>query len=152
MADGFQRILCPIDFSKHCDEALTRAAWFANLSQAEVYLMHVVANPADPLYAPQEVSYWEMVEHADKKAAELLEEVAQRCLPAACRRRLIVRQGDPYAKLIEEVTAADIDLIVMSTHGRTGLAHLVLGSVAEKLLRHAPCPMFVVRRPASKNR
>jgi nucleotide-binding universal stress UspA family protein len=150
MTDGFRKIMCPVDFSAHGEEAAQRAAWFAQVSHGEVYLVHVIGNPADPVYTPQDVTYWAMVKHAEQKAAELLQQVADRWLPTDCPRQTVVLQGDPYQKLMEAASTISPDLIVMSTHGRTGIAHLVLGSVTEKIVRHAPCPVFVLRQhPAS---
>jgi nucleotide-binding universal stress UspA family protein len=146
MTDGFRKILCPIDFSENCDRAAEHAAWFARTSNGEVYLVHVVANPAEPIYCPQDVTYWALVKHAEEKAAELLQQVAARCLPADCPRRTLVLDGDPYQKLMEAAESIGADLIVMATHGRSGLAHVLLGGTTEKIVRHAPCPVFIVRR------
>jgi nucleotide-binding universal stress UspA family protein len=142
----FKSILVPIDFSEHCDESTPYASWFAQHSDAIIHAVHVVTNPADDLYEPQEVPYWVMVEHAQKKAHEMLEEGMQRCLPASSRREVHVLEGDPYEKIIETAKAVGADLIVMTSHGRGGVKHLVMGSVAEKIVRHAPCAVFVVRR------
>jgi universal stress protein A len=146
MTDGFSKIVCPIDFSENCEQSGRRAAWFARIGGGEVHLVHVIGNPADPVYMPEDVSYWALVKHAEQRALALLREMAQRCLPPDCPRQLAVLQGDPYQQLIQMVKSVGADLIVMSTHGRTGLAHLVLGSVAEKIVRHAPCPVFILRR------
>jgi len=146
MTEPFKRIMLPIDFSQECDRAAEYALWFARVSAGTVHLVHVVTNPADPLYEPQEVAYWDLVPHSEEKARALLAAAAQRCLPADCPRECHVWQGDAYEKLMEAAQRIGPDLIVMSTHGRGGIAHLVIGSVAEKIVRHAPCPVFVVRR------
>jgi len=143
---GYKRILLPVDFSDHCDVAAQHAAWFAKQSQGEVHLVHVIANPADEIYAPQESKYWVMVEHAEIKARELMAANARACLPADCSWTAHVEVGDPYENLMKMTQALHPDLIVMSTHGRTGIAHLVMGSVAEKVLRHSICPVFIVPR------
>ncbi len=150
MAEGFKRIMLPMDFSEHGDRAVEYAVWFARVSGGGIlHLVHVIANPADPLWEPQAVPYWDLVPHSEKKARALLQSTAERCLPAECAREYHVLQGDPHQKLVEAAREIDADLIVMSTHGRGGVAHLVIGSVAEKTVRHAPCPVFVVRRQAS---
>lgn len=146
MIEGFKRILLPVDFSEHCDHAAEYAAWFAHMSGATVHLVHVIANPADPVYGPKEVVSWDLVEHAEKKARAMLEAHAQRCLPADCAREYHVFQGDPYEKLIEAVHELTPDLVVLSSRGRSCVVHLVIGNVAEKMVRHAPCPVLVVRR------
>jgi universal stress protein A len=148
VVEGFRRIMLPVDFSKHGDRAVEYAVWFARMSGGTVHLVHVIANPADPMWEPQEVPSWDLVSHSEKKARALLESTGQRLLPADCPRQYLVLQGNPHEKLIEAAKQIEADLIVMSTHGRGGVAHLVIGSVAERTVRHASCPVFVVRREA----
>jgi len=142
---GYKRILLPIDFSDHCTRAALQAAWLARQSGGLVHLAHVVTNPLDPLYEPEAVEHWVVVEHADRRAREMLDGVAASCLPAECPRELHVVAGDPYARLMELAAKLDADLIVTSTHGSSNIAHLVMGSVAEKIARHATCPVLLVR-------
>jgi len=146
MVEGFKCIMLPIDFSEHCDRTAHYAAWFARMSGAPVHVVHVIANPVDPIYEPGEVVNWDLVPHAETKARALLEATAQRCLPAECAREYHVYDGDPYTKLMAAVESIQPDLIVMSSHGRSSIGHLLIGSVTEKIVRHAPCPVFVVRR------
>ncbi len=146
MVEGFKRIMLPIDFSERCDRAAEYAAWFARMAGAPIHLVHVVANPADPIYEPGEVVHWDLVPHAEQKARALLEDVGRRCLPADCTREYHIFDGDPYPKLIAAVEEIKPDLIVMSSHGRSSIGHLLIGSATENIVRHAPCPVFVVRR------
>ena len=76
----------------------------------------------------------------------LLEQLRDQRLGAYARCEIVIDIGDPYEQLMKVAQQRRVDLIVTSTHGRTGLEHLVIGSVAEKIIRHAPCPVFVVRR------
>lgn len=145
--DGYKRILLPIDFSDHCTPAAMQAAWMAGHSGGVVHLAHVVANPLDPIYEPEAAEHWVVVEHANGRARTLLEGVAAACLPPAIPRELHILGGDPYARLIALATTIDADLIVMSTHGSSDIAHLIMGSVAEKVARHAVCPVLLVRVP-----
>ena len=146
MVEGFKCIMLPVDFSEHCDRAAEYAAWFARACGATIHVVHVIVNPADPIYEPAAVVHWDLIEHSEKKARALLEATAARCLPADSAREFHVVEGDPYEKLREAVDEIKPDLIVMSSHGRGGIAHLLIGSVSEKMVRHAPCPVFVVRR------
>ncbi len=151
--NGFKRIMLPIDLSIECDRAAQYAAWFARVSHGKIYIVHVIANPADPLYEPQEAPYWRMVEQSEKKARTLIEAAARRCLPTRCPRECHILHGDPYEKLLEVADILQPDLIVMSTRGRGAVAQLVIGSVAEKTVRHAQCPVFVLHRePPQKTR
>src|ERR1700675_3840320 len=123
MIEGFECIMLPIDFSEHCDRAAEYAAWFARMSGAPLHVVHVIGNPADPIYEPGEVVHWDLVPHAEKKARALLEATAQRCLPPGVAREYHVFDGDPYAKLIAAVESIKPDLIVMSSHGRSSIGH-----------------------------
>jgi nucleotide-binding universal stress UspA family protein len=145
--DGYKRVLLPIDFSDHCTHAAMQAAWLAKQAGGVVHLAHVVLNPLDPIYEPDSVEHWVVVEHANARARTLLEGVATACLPPGTAHQLHILGGDPYAHLMELAGKLDIDLIVMSTHGSSNIAHLVIGSVAEKVARHALCPVLLVRIP-----
>ncbi len=145
--EGYKRILLPIDFTEHCDRTAMHAVWLAQRSEGTVHLAHVVENPLDPIYKPDEVQHWVVVEHANKTARELLEETARTCLPAAAPRQLHVLGGDPSEKLVELAIAIRADLIVMSTHGTSSIAHLLLGDIADNVARHAPCPVGLVGVP-----
>lgn len=144
---GYKRILLPIDFTEHCEHTATHATWLARQSEGTLHLAHVVENPLDPIYKPDEVQHWVVVEHADQKAREMLEETARGCLPPDAARQLHVLAGDPAEKLVELATAIRADLIVMSTHGTGSIAHLLLGDIADQVARHAPCPVLLVRVP-----
>ena len=145
---GYKRVLLPIDFTDPCTLAATQASWMAKESGGVVHLAHVVVNPLDPIYEPQAVEHWVVVEHADKKAHELLESTARTCLPEGCQRSLHVLSGDPYPKLLELAETIGADLIVMGTNGTTSVAHLLLGTVADKVAHHATCPVLLVRLPS----
>ncbi|MGH7788983.1 MAG: universal stress protein [Candidatus Binatia bacterium] len=141
----YQRILLPMEFSEHCYRAARHAAQLAGWSGGAVHLAHVVENPLDPIYEPEAVQHWVVVEHADKKARELLEAVAARCLPAETPRELHVLSGDPYPKIMALAEQINADLIVLATHGTSSLAHRLLGGIAEKVTHHARCPVLLVR-------
>jgi nucleotide-binding universal stress UspA family protein len=143
--EGYKRILLPVDFSDHCTRSALQAAWLAKQAGGIVHMAHVVVNPLDPIYEPDQVEHWVVVEHADNKARGLLEGIAASCLPADCPRELHVLAGDPYAKLMDLAGKLEADVIVLSTHGRSNIHHLVMGSVAEKVARHATCPVLLVR-------
>jgi nucleotide-binding universal stress UspA family protein len=146
---GYKRILVPIDFTEHCTRTATHATWLAQQSGGTLHLAHVVENPLDPVYKPDEVQHWVVVEHADQTARAMLERVAGVCLPAAAPRELHVVAGDPSEKLVDLAASIDADLIVMSSHGTSSIAHLLLGDIAEKVSRHASCPVLLVRVPRS---
>lgn len=145
--EGYKRILLPIDFTEHCDRTAAHAVWLAQRSGGTLHLAHVVENPLDPIYKPQEVQHWVVVDHANQKAREMLEATARTCLPADLPRELHVLGGDPSEKLVALAETIPADLIVMATHGTSSIAHLLLGDIAEKVSRHAHCPVLLVRVP-----
>ena len=81
----------------------------------------------------------------NKGATERLARLAQEQVPAQFRANTLVRVGKPYHEITSAARELNIDLIVISTHGYTGLKHVVLGSTAERVIRHAPCPVLTVR-------
>ena len=141
---GFKRILVPIDFSEASHKALFYATAFAEGCGAEITLLHVVELPAYPELGYAHVP---MKEAEQKKAALETLELADLELGKSARliKSRLVRVGNPSQEIIEEARTQNSDLIVISTHGHGGLRHLLLGSTTEKVMRHASCPVLVVR-------
>jgi universal stress protein A len=140
------RILAPTDFSELSKEGLKSALELAQLFGAELLLIHVVEPPPYPVegIVPSHLGAT-LLDDLERQASQ---EIAQ-ILPEAqgttgdVARRVVV--GIPYRKIVEVAEEEKADLIVMTTHGRTGLGHLVMGSVAEKIVRAAPCPVLTIR-------
>ena len=139
-----KRILVPIDFSDCSKKALRYALPFAQQHQASLILLYVVPKSYSAGeyggidYAQLEAS---MKEGSEQELAKLaMDEVSGKVSTEA-----LVRVGSPTEEIIEVARSLPADLIVISTHGRTGLKHLLLGSVAEHVVQRAPCPVFVVR-------
>ncbi len=133
----FARILVPIDFSAASDAALARARELANRFDAELHLLHVAEN-----------SFLRAVVSEPQSAQEASMRWLQDRLTDADRRRgavtLVEQSDEPANDIVRYATSAEMDLIVIGTHGRTGLARLALGSVAEAVIRKAPCPVLTV--------
>jgi universal stress protein A len=143
------RILVPTDFSPDADAALTYASELAAVVGASVHLLHVVE---DPLAA----GVWSSEVYTAEIAGlqiNLVRDAEQRLghYEGAATGRLTteVRTGPAARAIIDVAKDKGIDLIVMGTHGRTGLAHALMGSVAERIVRHASCPVLTLRRPSS---
>jgi universal stress protein A len=133
-----KKILVPVDFSDCSRKALQYALPFARQFEAELALIHVVqAYVAVPELVPVEV-----VSTRDAEAD--LEKLRQMSC-GAVRSRVVVRVGLPHREITEAAKELGSDLIILSTHGHTGFAHVLLGSTAERVVRHAPCPVLVVR-------
>ena len=144
MVGEFKTILCATDFSEDSYRALEYGLRFAQAGDGTILLAHVVHVASGELYEHGHVL---KVDDAKRRAQTMLEEVRQKRLAGYAKCDLIVDVGDPYETLMNIVTQRKVDLIVTSTHGRSALGQLVIGSVAEKLIRHARCPIFVMRRP-----
>jgi nucleotide-binding universal stress UspA family protein len=141
-----KRILVPVDFSDPSTRALRYALAMAGQLGASLDVLHVVPNPYvdDPggLYLPLPVTYLDDLMDAARKRLDGLLDSADRRAPRA---RAIVKVGDPLRQVVDYARDEAVDLIVLGTHGRSGLAHLFLGSVAERVVRTAPCPVLTVR-------
>jgi nucleotide-binding universal stress UspA family protein len=135
-----RKILHPTDFSDHSRAAFDLACALARDYGAELLILHV--NRATPIYAPDGIVVGVPVEEPFEllgKLAHLKHED-----PSIKVEHKLV-DGDPAEQIVK--AAAGMDLIVLGTHGTTGLARLLMGSVAESVLRNAPCPVLTVRTP-----
>jgi universal stress protein A len=143
-----RRILVPTDFSKHSQNALNYAAAFAEKFAAHLYLLHIVQDLS--LYVPEAVAgVPPLPATAEFSAAvrDSLNKVIHENKLERFSTHAEVREGSPFYEIIRYARETDADLIIMGTHGRSGLAHVLLGSVAEKVVRKAPCPVLTVRDP-----
>ena len=144
-----ERILCPTDFSDFSERALDYGLSLARHYNAELHLLHVVRPVivGYPEYAvPDSVSefYGELRDHA----REQLREFAKVHVEGGVQAKVTVEEGVVTESILDFARENSIDLIVMGTHGRRGLQRLTLGSVTERVLRKAGCPVLAVRRPA----
>ena len=146
---SLHRILVPTDFSKHSEVALTYAVALAERFAAEIFLLNVVQDLA--LFIPDAVAVAPPiaapVEQFTAAAQEALDQLAKTTRLESFPVHREVREGTPFYEIIRFAREQDIDLIVMGTHGHTGLTHVLLGSVTEKVVRKAPCPVLTVRHP-----
>jgi nucleotide-binding universal stress UspA family protein len=142
----WRKICCPVDFSEPARQAFDEAIDLACRLGAELIVAHVQVPLApaatDVLVSSRGVLEAEGVEEARELDAWRTE--AQERLNAPVSASVLV--GDPAAEIAKLAGEHGVDLIVMGTHGRTGFRHFVLGSVAERVVRLAPCPVLVVRR------
>ena len=143
-----RRILVPTDFSKHSHNALRYASAFAEKFGSELYLLHVVQDlslfMADAISGTQ--PYLPPTEQMIQGIKESLDRMIREQLPNL-KVHPLVREGAPFYEIITCAKESDIDLIILGTHGRGILAHMLMGSVAEKVVRKAPCPVLTVRDP-----
>jgi nucleotide-binding universal stress UspA family protein len=149
---AIRRILAPTDFSDNSAPAVRYAAELAEKFEAELVLLHVVQDLALVLpdaVMPTPVATPDLDEMIAAAKSGIANQVKDLDL-ARLNPKSEVRVGTPATEIVAAAEDLKADLLCVSTHGRTGLAHLLLGSVAEKIVRHAPasCPVLVVRPPA----
>ena len=150
---AIRRILVPTDFSEGSLQALDYAIDFAKPMRAKLTIVFVLepiqfASPGD-LYAPSANLAMLLVEQrqaAQEGLARLQRDLKKRRIDAGT----ILKEGLAYDEILTAAAESRADLIIMATHGRTGVAHLFLGSVAEKVVRHSPCPVLTVRSREKK--
>ena len=141
-----KRILVPLDFSEQSARALAYAKMLAEACGASLDLLHVVPNPyvsdASGLYTSLPQAF---LDDFEREARTRLEETLTAVEQGTFTVQYAVQTGDPLVEIVEYARHAPVDLIVMGTHGRTGVSHLLLGSVAERVVRTASCPVVTVR-------
>ena len=146
----FQKILCPTDFSEASLCGLKMASEMAEKFGSEVIILYV-NKPIQTLPAPQiearEVLFdtAEYEKQVSQEARRHLEAVSGDLFPAGVEPRLEVRLGQPSEEIIKVAADEKADAIFMATHGRTGLKHIVFGSVAERVVSRASCPVLTMR-------
>lgn len=135
-----RKILVPVDFSECTEKALQYALAFARQFGAELTLLHVM----EPAYVPASEMGILADAGSDEDAEGWLHSLRRRLDPEI-RCQTLLRKGGAQSEIIAVAKELGSDLIILSTHGRTGLERLLLGSTAEKIVRHAGCPLLVVR-------
>lgn len=148
MAQVFSRILCPIDFERGSMDALEVASRLARQNSATVCLLTVIGAPPAAATALPPVQFNPDPEF-EAACARRLEAIAREKLKGASH-EVFVTNGNAAQEILKCAGEQKVDLIVMGTHGRTGLKHFILGSVAERVVRESPVPVLTVRpRPAT---
>ncbi len=140
------RILVPIDFSDHSKKALQYAIPFAEQFKASIELLYVVeptVYPAD--FSFGQVAFPSVEDELRQRGAEELEALVKKEIGNRVKARPAVRTGKAFNEIDQYATDESIDLIIIATHGHSGMEHVLFGSTAEKVIRYAPCPVLVVR-------
>jgi nucleotide-binding universal stress UspA family protein len=143
---SLKKILVPQDFSEYSLHALKYAVTFAELFKAELLVLHIV----EPIVYPADFSFGQvsipaMEEEIRKHSEEQLNELVAREVPPGVKATPMIRIGKPFIEIVEVAKVENADLIVISSHGRTGMDHVLFGSTADKVVRKAPCPVLTVR-------
>ncbi|HTX18719.1 MAG TPA: universal stress protein [Bacteroidota bacterium] len=140
------KILVPIDFSEYSKKALQYAVPFAKQFNAKIYLLYVV----EPTVYPADFSFGQIgmpnVENELRvKGGEELQELIKNEIKGIVPAEALVKVGLPFVEVVSFAKDEAIELIIVATHGHTGVEHVLFGSTAEKIVRKAPCPVLVVR-------
>lgn len=149
---AYRTLLVPTDFSEYTHMALDHARVLAKAFSARIVLLHVIPEEsrellfrtaADGHVDDVEIVFQKMVEASQLQLEQLLSDMEED------RVKRLVLVGHPVLEIVNQARIEAADLIVIPTHGRTGISHVLFGSVAEKVVRKAPCPVLVVRASAS---
>jgi nucleotide-binding universal stress UspA family protein len=160
MSLDFKKVLCPVDLSEFSLEALRLAVKIAQSSDATLDVLHVIHNPFDEIYmtsiteadpalleayASEPQRRAKVLRATEERSEILLKQFCHEVIDNYPKVRYHVRNGDPFERILDSAEDFLTDLIVLATHGRTGVKRLVIGNVAEKVVRHAPCPVLTVK-------
>lgn len=139
-------ILYPTDFSRGARAAMDHAISLANDYNAKLVLLHVVEDiPIAEWYIPSALSVADLVEDLRKSAGQEMDRWVAEASSKVKDVEKMVASGVPFVEIIKTAREKNIDLIIIGTHGRTGIDHIIFGSTAEKVVRHASCPVLTVR-------
>lgn len=142
----FSTILVAIDFSDSSDNAFQAAQLMARQFSARLLIVHVINEPVDlrGFYVPH-ISFDKLEEEIEEGAKKLMETFCRQHIVDFDNFETFIVPGIPYEAIISKATDETADLIVLGTHGRTGLDHVLFGSTAEKIVRKSPIPVMTVR-------
>ena len=142
-----RKILCPTDFSEGSRAAISQATELAKQFRAAIHLLHAISMQAPPLPTDPEYSLTslEADKILDEQARRNLQNVAEQLNKAGITTRAIVVVGDAATAIVETAEREQVDLIVIATYGKTGWRRLAFGSVTEKVVRLATCPVLTIR-------
>jgi nucleotide-binding universal stress UspA family protein len=142
------KILFPTDFSEFSNNALKYAISFAREYKAKLIVLHVIEN-IYPYSGFSETAFpiVELYTDVEKYASKEMESLISNNVPKDLPVEQIITRGTPFLEIVNSAREKEVDLIVIATHGRTGLEHVFFGSTAEKVVRKAPCPVLTIRNP-----
>jgi nucleotide-binding universal stress UspA family protein len=152
----FSKIVTATDFSEDSNNALNLAQELAQKFSSEVVLLHV-DQPLAPVMMTPELgpamdvgAMGRIAEEQRMLAQKELDRTAGKLREAGLKVKVLLKVGSPFLEIIHTAQTENADLIVVGTHGRTGLAHVLMGSVAERVVQKAHCPVLTVRHPDRK--
>ena len=145
------KILVPTDFSDLSLAAMEYASSFSKIYDAKIYLIHVVEEPPSLTFHTVDFSSETMLRDTLEQAGNDLRDFIAGSLPEMKNIIPVIKRGDARKEIVKYAAEEHFDLIIMATHGRTGLAHILLGSVAETIVRSSTVPVLTVKPEEMKN-
>jgi nucleotide-binding universal stress UspA family protein len=144
-------ILVPVDFSEFMEKVMEYAGFFAQRFNSSLLVFHVLQT-----YQISEAVTWmetflppqpekQLIDQLRDSAEQKLEELKNRYSKLQISITTRIEEGVPFVEIVRTASEENVDMILMGSHGRTGIKHLLIGSVAEKVIRKAPCPVFCVK-------
>jgi universal stress protein A len=143
---GIRSILVPIDFSVHSKNALKYAIPIAEKFRASLHLVYVV----EPTIYPADLGFGQVVlpgveDELREKGAEELETLIRKEIGKRVAASCAVRTGNPHQEILREAEERGVNMIVVATHGHSGVEHMLFGSTADRIVRNARCPVMTIR-------
>ncbi len=148
---SFDKILTAIDFSENSDFAFDYALTLARQFNSELTIMHVINEPVDlrGFYVPH-ISFEQLEREIEAGAVTMMEKFCREKMGGFSNYKTAIVTGIPYEEITRKAQEIGASLIILGTHGRTGLDHIIFGSTAERVVRAAACPVLTIRLPADQ--
>ncbi|MCF6157681.1 MAG: universal stress protein [wastewater metagenome] len=143
---SIKNILCPIDYSIYSEKALDYAIEIAERYQSKLILMHVLDIRVYDIHESELYGVGVMDNDTIERLKDKMLNYVKEDIGSRIPIEAVVVQGIPFIEIVKAAEEYQIDLIVMGTHGRTGISHALMGSIAEKVVRKSPCPVLTVKR------
>jgi len=141
----FKKILCPVDFSEYTENIVNYAVEIAKKFNSELHLLHIIPNlnyftPYESFMTPENIIALER--NIEKEIEKDFDKISKKIdIPF----KKVIKSGVTFVEIINYIKEESISLVVMGTHGRSGIEHILIGSVAEKVVRKSPCPVLTIR-------
>lgn len=143
---SIEKILVATDFSEYSEEACEYAITLARKFDASLTVLHVINEPVDlrGFYVPH-ITFEELEKEISEGAVKMLEKFCSENMADFTRYEKEVVAGVPYEEIVKLAVEKGVSMIIIGTHGRTGLDHIIFGSTAERVVRTSPCPVLTIR-------
>jgi len=144
----YNNVLVPYDFSEHSNNSLKYAIKFCEHFNSKIFLIYVIEPPLYPAdFSMGQIAIPSIDIEFESKIKDELEKLASNEIGNKLQYEIIVKTGKPFIEIIETASQINADLIIIATHGKSGMEQILFGSTAEKVVRKAHCPVLTLRNP-----